>query len=146
MKLIFLFSLLLSACSGIKTPPLFVKSEVCSQKSQDYINSHLLMPLPDPRLSRSLYLNLKPLVTACYEIESKDHPKERLFNLCMVAGINKNGKQDFFEFSTNESDLSPDFWHCINRLSHRLEFLDFKDTVLIHAFPLYSNLTKEIKP
>ncbi len=140
MKFILLLAVISCASHHQVKIPNFMKEKVCSVTSINYLQKY---PAKTKNSSSKIeestakMLSLQPLVRKCYEQEMLETKSEPSFNLCLVTGYDKKGKQEFFEFSTNEIKLSENLISCLNNLKNREELNGLKDVTVMQPFRLY---------
>ncbi len=142
---ILLTSLFLLACSSNRVQeliPPYQKERVCSDESLSYLaKKHSTQVARKQKYSdaeiHSRMLSLEPAIRSCYESEMSRTNKTHSLNLCFVIGYSPKGVQEFFEFSTKEITLSPNFIECLAALKVREELKGFKDLTVIQPYRLY---------
>lgn len=119
--------------------PAFKKEEVCSKNSINYLNKQekttSLSPYKEEEI-HSYMMNMSPLVRACYENEMARTGQINSFNLCLIVGLDKKGKKDFFEFSTSEISITKEMKSCLNEIKSQAKFGKLKDVSIIQNYRL----------
>lgn len=146
MRFALLFSLLAaSACSSNQVQdqiPPFQADKVCSAKSLAYVKIKTSQPAPKMSEAKiedihQRMLSLEPTIRRCYEEEMDRTNKPHTFNLCFVTGYNKKGVMDFFEFSSKEVELSPEFFNCLAVLKKASELKGLKNVSITQPYRMH---------
>lgn len=112
--------------------PVFKKEVTCSPRALKYLKSKQSAPhhVAGMRLAVSaVAIDLKK----CYEEDARKTNNDHSFNLCLVVGVDKLGKTEFMDYHTNEYQLSPDFYQCLQKKSEGLDLRNFKNGSLVQS-------------
>lgn len=144
MKLIFLIFLASNFSCGSKNPrqttvPPFNAKKVCSKTSLAYLETEAPKKRKNYQQSdiRPYMLPIEPLVKNCYQTEVNRTSFANHFNLCLVVGVDKVGKKEFFEFSTTEISMAAPLQECLKEIEAIVNFDELKDLVIVQPFRLY---------
>lgn len=122
--------LMLASCAHtFKVPraiPAFHKKKVCSEESLKYLKGHS---------QKAQALAAAPMreLMACYE----KFGAMASYNACLVAGFDKEGKQEFFEISSREVTLSDDIKKCFSEISQLAPFTEMKNATVLQPLRFY---------
>jgi hypothetical protein len=138
MKLCLLVLLfLLVSCT---TPsPRFYKNKVCSNESLKYLrhpqNIRKRMST-HPALLRNLAATSTGM-QGCYE-ELKQRTGIEEFSTCLVVGIDRYGKQEFFNFHSREVELDDKFLTCAQSVTKSIPFEKYgRNYILLQSYQFY---------
>ncbi len=138
MKIVFgmLLSFLIVSCSS--KVPNFEKEKVCSKESLHYLQKQ--QKTKKQIFAESLnteLLSTQDRMQACYN-EFKARTGKDEFNTCLVVGVDKKGKTEFFNFSSKEVSLDDKFIECAHQVTKNLEYGKHgKDYVLVQSYQFY---------
>lgn len=135
------FLLSFYSCASLRTQqtqiPVFKDDKVCSPKAMEYLKDQKKPHNYTKEELHSYMLKLEPLIRTCYQNEMERTGVQNSFNLCLVVGLDNNGNQDFFEFSTSEVSLSDTMRSCLREIEPKADFGRLKDISLIQPYRLY---------
>lgn len=63
---------------------------------------------------------LQPLIQQCYEEELLRTQRDIEFHLCFVAGFDRRGRWDYYQFSSDEKDLTAAMKYCLEDLRKKV--------------------------
>ena len=130
------------SCSHLhkKPMPLFHPEKDCNPEDLQYLNS------TKPHKTRSKVLNVKVEklmkliskdIRKCYQDEI-DRGNPNSYNLCFISGYNKQGKIEYFSFSSQRNHLSRETKECLLSLKIDKKFSEanLKDVKIIQPYQL----------
>ena len=123
MKTLFPFTLfILMACSSDSRKELqpFDENRVCSANSLRYyrtkkLTTHRKKKSSEKDIQKEM-LKLQPRIQKCYEEELLRTQRDIEFHLCFVGGFDRRGRWDYYQFSSDESDLTAAMKYCLEDL------------------------------
>lgn len=119
-------SLLLLSCSSSR-PSLapFDESRVCSANSLKYHGAKALTTARKKKSSDAQIASemekLKPFIQQCYEEELLRTQRDIEFHLCLVAGFDRRGRWEYYQFSSDEKDLTAAMKYCLEDLRKKVK-------------------------
>lgn len=135
-----LMTILLSACASHHRDPAsvaeFKKENVCSDEAVAYAEKNA--PLKkgkssDPDVQAKM-ASIEPAVRKCYDEEMKRRNRDIAFNICLVAGYNDKGENEFFDFYSKEQEMTKMFKGCLNSIRKDKQLEGLKDVVIVQPF------------
>jgi hypothetical protein len=132
--------LILAACSSNRTPELaeFQKEKVCSAEALGRLKPENVDPKNYTKQEiRERMLTFHPVVQKCYEEDMLRTGSVKSFNMCFVSEFDKKGLVKFFEFSSQEKIMSPEFTNCLNELKKSNALRGLKSVTILQPFRLY---------
>lgn len=122
----FLFFLIIFSCSSLRKEelPPFDENVVCSVNSLKYYKSKRLTTdrrrkSTDSEVQREM-AKLQPHIQQCYEEELLRTQRDIEFHLCFVAGFDRRGRWDYYQFSSDEKDLTAAMKYCLEDLRKKV--------------------------
>jgi len=139
LSLLCMLLILFSSCSAFRP---FEKEKVCSRNALAYLknprNKTKRAPM-SPRLNQEL-LNTQNGMQLCYEDFKRRTGKEE-FQTCMVVGVDRRGKTEYFDFSSKDLPLDRKFLRCAQAVTRRVPFQKYgKNYILIQSYNFYNGL------
>lgn len=130
MKIVSLILVFLLSSCATK----FVKEENCSPKALEYLNgaSPTASQLSESQLNES-YEQLKIIFNSyrsdfekCYQEKILDKGIKEKYNVCVVVGLNNEGKQEFLSVEDQRKGLNTELFQCISNKIKAEDFTKFK--------------------
>ncbi len=148
MKLISLLLIVLTfSCAslfkkGKESIPKFKRKNVCSYASLEYLDKKkAALPVGAVLSKETVSKKMKKIdfdLGKCYQQEVERNKYPPAFNLCFVTGYDKDGNQEYFEFSSKEHSISSELSACLNQLkSHKALQKGPKGFGILRPFRLY---------
>lgn len=136
--LLFFLLVLMVACSTRR--PEFKSEQVCSNEALKYLKNPRNKSKnfsPDPGLIEEMVHTARSM-QVCYEdFRNRSGPEE--FSTCLVVGVDKSGKTEFFNFGSREAELDETFLNCASAVAKSVSFSSYgKDYVLIQSYEFYT--------
>lgn len=132
--------MVLAGCStlGEKLEP-FEPSRVCSTNSLKYYSVGKLTTDRKRKSSETQIqkemLKLQPLVQQCYEEELLRTQRDIEFHLCFIAGFDRRGRWDYYQFSSDEKDLTAAMKYCLEDLRKKVK-IRLRNVKILQPFTL----------
>jgi hypothetical protein len=119
--------------------PRFYKNQICSNESLKYLrhpqNSEKKMST-HPALLSNLAASSKEM-QGCYEDFKKRTGIEE-FSTCLVVGIDRYGKEEFFNFQSREVQLDEKFLRCAQTVTKSIPFEKYgRNYILLQSYQFY---------
>jgi hypothetical protein len=139
MKKVFflLLGFFIVSCSTIPTPN-FETEKVCSKESLKYLQSQqkTKKQLFIESLSAELQATQERMQTCYNEFRARTGKEE--FNTCLVVGVDKKGKTEFFNFSSREAALDKKFIECAHQVTKSVQYGKHgKNYVMVQSYQFY---------
>ena len=129
-------SLILVSCAS--RDPKFEKEKVCSSQSLNYLKKQTKTKkyLFSEALNQEL-MQTQPTMQQCYESFRARSGQEE-FNTCLVVGVDRKGKTEFFNFSSNDIQMDKEFIECAHKVTKSLQYGKHgKNYVIVQAYQFY---------
>lgn len=139
MKLISLVTLVLivSACSSKEVK--FKPEKTCSTTSLNYLKRNKSKPFLKSDEAIQAMQGTQKGVQACYESYAERSGKEE-FDTCLVIAYDKRGKLDYWELSSQQVKLDPEFIKCANKTIGEVPFWKYgKNYILMQSYHFYKD-------
>jgi len=121
-----------------KPIPPFEAQKVCSPQSFAYFQKATDEPAGTKIGEWKTQMEaLQPMIQKCYQSELEKRPNYQGFNVCLIADYDAQGKQKFFEFSTQEVAMSSELTQCLNNLQHKVNLQNMKDITVVQPVKLH---------
>lgn len=142
MKSTLLISIfLLASCSRLKPVPKFDAQKVCAPEDYAYLQKTTDRPAEANEKAKQWSAEMEkiqPLIQRCYK-ENLDRTMDpQGFNVCLIADYDKDGKQKFFNFSSQEYAMSYELKKCLNDLSSKIDTAGIKDISFVQPVKLHT--------
>lgn len=119
----------------------FDKAEVCSNQAIKYLKNPRnknKQSLSNPELQKAVAATKKSM-QLCYE-DFRNRSGVDEFNTCLVVGVDEGGKEEFFNFSTQEVEVDERFVNCATAVTRSVPYSNFgSNYILIQAYQFYRN-------
>lgn len=140
------FISLIAACSSHQYPKKaepFKQEDICSQKGIGYLESlkstELKSTEPTDEMIVAVSEKLKmlaPGVQSCFQAEIERTDTYEPVTVCLITGVDKKGKLEFFEFSNKKQKMTSEFWDCLQSLRSSFKYQPLKEFSAIQPFNL----------
>lgn len=139
MKLLsfMLLLMLISACASEKSN--FVKEQVCSNQAIKYLKNprNKIKHINSHPLLKEEMANTSKAMQSCYESFGHGNSDDE-FNTCLVVGVNEFSQVEFYDFSSQQINLDPEFIQCTLEITKTIQFEKYgPNTIFIHAYKFY---------
>ena len=132
---VLLLSLLTTSCATQQSSPgslPFDQQRVCSAESLNYLKTAPQFVPSDATYER--VLTLAPEIKKCYDNEIVLRNSYPPFNLCLVVGYDRAGAIEYFQFSTSDTELSPDMNRCLANLITQKSIRGPREIAVVQPF------------
>lgn len=122
----------------------FKRKDVCSDQSLAYLKSHKAQYVKnDDKRVKKKVSKIEDEVKTCYKAEYKRHKWGKpTFNLCLVAGYDKAGTMDYFEFSSKDYRMSPEMMNCLSMIKSNKGLKGLKNITFVQPYRLAPRKSK----
>lgn len=137
MKNLFLFLLALATVSCATPEPQFNQEKVCSKEALRYLkNQKSRKQIHTQALANELSKTQRD-IQLCYE-DFKARTGKEEFNTCLVVGVDRRGRTDFFNFSSADAQLDKTFIQCARSVTRNMRYGEFgKNYTLVQSYQFY---------
>lgn len=117
----------------------FDQNRVCSANSLKYYTVGKLTTDRKKKSSEAEVqkemAKLQPLIQQCYEEELLRTQRDIEFHLCLVAGFDRRGRWDYYQFSSDNKDLTAAMKYCLEDLRKKVR-VKLKNVKVLQPFTL----------
>jgi hypothetical protein len=136
MKVLVLL-VLVAACASKKND--FSQDKVCSKDSVKYL-SHPKNKSKTTVMSSELLNELaktQQSMQLCYE-DLRNRTGHEEFDTCLVVGVDKRGKTEFYNFAAQGSPLDERFLNCARGVTKKIPYGKYgKNYILVQSYQFY---------
>ena len=133
--------ILMASCSSSSRRELeaFEETRVCSGNSLRYYKSKKLTTdrkrkSGEAQIQQEM-AKLQPLIQQCYEEELLRTQRDIEFHLCFIAGFDRRGRWDYYQFSSDEKDLTAAMKYCLEDLRKKVR-VKLRNVKILQPFTL----------
>lgn len=131
----FFLLLILFSCAQKK----FVKENVCSPNALSYMNKSKGRKFISPKSEalRKKIAETQTGIQQCYDSYMKRTGHDQ-FQTCMVVGVDRNGKLEYYNFSSQQTHSDRAFIQCAVKVTKKVPFQRYgKNYILLQSYNFY---------